>query len=202
MKATLKGTLETEKSRISGENALLQYIDCEYVVKAEAIYEFDERMYVFLDYMDGRELTNVISACHTTYSEEFIKYSIWSAAKGLFAMHDKNILHRDIKSDNILCRANGDIKIADLGLSVFLTEQQAYRKTRGGTNNWLSPEIVNGTIYSKEIDVWAFGAFIHELGKGEPPFNNYHNDQSLFDAIAEKPLPNVDERCEEYNDLL
>ena len=43
-------------------------------------------------------------------------------AQGLKAMHDKNILHRDIKSDNILCNAQGDIKVADLGFSVFLTE--------------------------------------------------------------------------------
>ena len=48
-------------------------------------------------------------------------YSIWCAAQGLSAMHQKNILHRDIKSDNILCSEKGDIKIADLGLSVSLT---------------------------------------------------------------------------------
>ena len=45
-------------------------------------------------------------------------------------------------------------------------QDQAYRKTRIGYNHWLSPEIVNGKIYSREIDVWAFGCFIYELGKG------------------------------------
>jgi serine/threonine protein kinase len=69
-----------------------------------------------------------------------------------------------------------------------LSEQQAYRKTRAGTNNWVSPEIVDGKIYSKEIDIWAFGAFIHELGKGEPPFLECANEESLFTAIAEKPI--------------
>ena len=80
--------------------------------------------------MDGRELSHIIKKYHMTYDENFIKYSIYMAARGIADMHAKHILHRDIKSDNILCRKNGDIKIADLGLSVFLTEQQAYRKTR------------------------------------------------------------------------
>jgi len=107
-------------------------------------------------------------------------------ASGLRDMHNKNVLHRDIKSDNILCRADGDIKIADLGLSVFLTEQQSYRKTRAGTTNWISPEIANGIIYSKEVDVWAFGAYMHELGTGQPPFNAIKNEDSLFEAICSK----------------
>ena len=64
------------------------------------------------------------------YNEEFKKYTLWSAAKGLAAMHDLNILHRDIKSDNIFCKSNGEVKIADLGASVCLTKEQAYRKTR------------------------------------------------------------------------
>ena len=51
-------------------------------------------------------------------SEDFCKYSLYQVALGLQAMHKHNILHRDIKSDNILCRANGEIKIADLGFSI------------------------------------------------------------------------------------
>ena len=77
---------------------------------------------MFLDYMDGKEITNVIKDYHEHYSEDFIKYSIYMAARGLADMHAMNILHRDIKSDNILCSRNGDIKVADLGLSVFLSE--------------------------------------------------------------------------------
>ena len=124
------------------------------------------------------------------------------AARGLTDMHAMNILHRDIKSDNILCSRNGDIKVADLGLSVFLSEQQAYRKTRAGTINWMSPEIVKGTIYSKEVDIWAFGSYIYELGTGKPPFKQIKNNESLFNAILNKPLPPVENRSNEYNKLV
>ena len=53
--------------------------------------------------MDGKDLTKVIENFHNKYSEEFIKYTILCAARGLKALHDKNVLHRDIKSDNIFC---------------------------------------------------------------------------------------------------
>ena len=51
--------------------------------------------------------------------------------------------------------------------------------------NWFSPEIVNGVIYSKEVDIWAYGAMLHEIGKGQPPFMEFiRNEDKLFDAIA------------------
>ena len=56
-------------------------------------------------------------------SEEFCKWTLYQTALGLKAMHDKNVLHRDLKSDNILCNSEGVIKIADLGFSIFLSEQ-------------------------------------------------------------------------------
>ena len=71
------------------------------------------------------------------------------------------MLHRDIKSENILCSADGEIKLADLGLSVMLSQQRRYRDTRAGTFAWFAPEIVKGTLYSKEVDVWAFGCFAY-----------------------------------------
>ena len=177
-------------------------LNSQYVINSEAIYEWNCRLYVFLDYMDGYEITNVIKDYNEHYSENFIKYSIYMVAKGLKDMHTMNILHRDIKSDNILCNRNGDIKVADLGLSVFLSEQQAYRKTRAGTINWMSPEIVKGTIYSKEVDIWAFGSYIYELGTGKPPFGQIRNNESLFNAILNKPLPSVRHRSNKYNELL
>lgn len=79
--------------------------------------------------MEGGDLVNIILTRRGEFSEDFCKFSLYQVALGLQAMHSQNIIHRDIKSDNILVRPNGDIKIADLGFSVFLTEQQQYRQT-------------------------------------------------------------------------
>lgn len=71
--------------------------------------------------MRGGELTKILKTAKRIghhFSEEFCKYTLFCVANGLKDMHDKNILHRDIKSDNILFKDDGTIKIADLGFSV------------------------------------------------------------------------------------
>ena len=73
--------------------------------------------------MEGGDLTKIIVERQGNLTENFCKFSLYQVALGLQSMHSRNILHRDIKSDNILCRPNGDVKIADMGFSVFLTEQ-------------------------------------------------------------------------------
>ena len=72
MKCTMKGQIDKEKPRLSGEHQLLRLINSDYVIKAEEIYEYDDRLFLFLDYMDGKELTQIITKYHERYSEEFI----------------------------------------------------------------------------------------------------------------------------------
>ena len=72
MKEVRPGFDKVEAKRIRGENQLLQMIDSEHVIKAVDIYNFNNRTYLFLDYMDGKELTKVIENFHMQYSEEFI----------------------------------------------------------------------------------------------------------------------------------
>ena len=112
------------------------------------------------------------------------------------------MLHRDVKSDNILCRPNGDVKIADMGFSVLLSEMREYRRTQLGTPSWVSPEIAKGEEYQKEVDVWAYGCFAFELTEGNPPFHRYYNPHSLnalLDAIIEQPVPRIPDR---WSDLM
>ena len=129
------------------------------------------------------------------------------AAKGLKEMHDRNILHRDFKSDNILCNKEGDIKIADFGVSVFLSKQEYWRSSQKGTEHILAPEIVDNQTfgYMKEPDIWAFGIFLHELGSGMLPFHDILNREkpgSLFDAILNFEFKKIDARSDLFNDLM
>ena len=105
------------------EYSLIKTLNSDYIVKGEDIYENNNKIWVFLELMEGGDLSVPIQESQSIYTEAFCKYSLYTVARGLQDMHRNNVLHRDIKSDNILCRPNGDIKIADLGLSVFLHEQ-------------------------------------------------------------------------------
>ena len=82
-------------------------INSDYVIKAQFIYEFDGKMIILLDYMNGKELTNIINDFSKNYTEDFIKYTLFCAATGLADLHNKGLIHRDIKSDNIFCSTDG-----------------------------------------------------------------------------------------------
>ena len=112
-------------------------------------------------------------------------------ALGLREMHQHNFLHRDIKSDNILCSTEGEIKIADLGFSTCLTQQEAYRRTCMGTRSWVSPEIIQKKPYSKEVDIWSYGCFAFELATGMPPYPNTRGGGSLFEKVLNDPVPPI-----------
>ena len=70
--------------------------------------------------------------------------------------------------------------------------------------HWLAPEIVKGHPYSKEIDVWSFGALAHELASGQPPFKQFliGNKCDIYHAIVSKDVPPVAGRSAEFNDLI
>ena len=98
-------------------------------------------------------------------------------------MHARNVIHRCIKSDDILCRSNGEIKIGDFGFSVMLSQEAPRRLTQRGTPSWVPPEIAKGVAYSKEVDVWSFGCFAFELAIGQPP---HHADAGDINALFDK----------------
>ena len=84
-------------------------------------------------------------------------------------MHSKNVIHRDIKSLNILMNSQGLIKVADMGMSTFKEDWDTYRKTRVGTAFWQAPELLNGRSYTKNVDVYSFGCLAYEVATGFPP---------------------------------
>ena len=75
-----------------------------------------------MELMEEGSLTDITVRRKGDLTEDFCKYSLYQVALGLRNMHRRDMLHRGIKSDDVLCRANGEIKIADLGYSVLLTD--------------------------------------------------------------------------------
>lgn len=106
-------------------------------------------------------------------------------------MHSKKVLHRDIKSENILIHKDGTIKISDLGLScAFSEENNEWRKTKIGTHLFMAPEILYGRQYTRKVDIYSLGCFAYELATGNPPFveaGAFHIQAVLCDRPSRIP---------------
>ena len=101
------GNSDVQKSSVIKECKLLSALKSENIVNCEEVLEFEGRIWVFLEYMEGGDLSKIVLNSDLAYSEEFCKYTLLMVARGLSTMHTNNVLHRDMKADNILCRPNG-----------------------------------------------------------------------------------------------
>ena len=107
-------------------------------------------------------------------------------------MHSNNVLHRDLKSDNILhSLEDGSVKIADLGFACTLDQNRKNRQTRKGTSFWLAPEICRNVQYGKSVDIWSFGCFAHELATGKPPYYDTKGRDRLLRKIINNDVPEI-----------
>ncbi len=97
------------------------------ILRCFECFDFKGRLWIFLEMMDGGALTPMLEELGGKHSELFCKYVCYCVLQGLKYLHDRHILHRDIKSDNILVSTEGAIKLADFGYAVQLTKETATR---------------------------------------------------------------------------
>ncbi len=91
-------------------------------------------------------------------------------SQGLKYLHDKRILHRDLKPQNIFLDEEDNIKIGDMGLGKILGPQTNYAYTAVGTPLYFSPQLCEEIPYDNKSDIWAFGCLMYELTSLRPPF--------------------------------
>ncbi|XP_076321997.1 serine/threonine-protein kinase PAK 1-like [Tachypleus tridentatus] len=118
----------------------------------------------------NRLFDNVLTK--TRLSEHDISAICKEVLQGIQYLHVNNVIHRDIKSQNILVGMDWSIKLADFGLCAVITSQESKRTSTAGTPYWMAPEIVKKKKYGCEVDIWSLGITVIEMIQGEPPYCN------------------------------
>uniref|UniRef100_A0A8C3EWI1 non-specific serine/threonine protein kinase n=1 Tax=Corvus moneduloides TaxID=1196302 RepID=A0A8C3EWI1_CORMO len=131
-------------------------------------YLVDGELWLAMEFMDGGTLSDVLGAVYL--EEGQIGAVCRECLQGLQFLHSRQVIHRDVKSCNILVGTDGSVKLADFGLCAQLTPELSKRSSSVGTPSWMAPEVVRGEAYGPKVDIWSLGIVGLEMVEGEAPY--------------------------------
>ncbi|XP_072040813.1 serine/threonine-protein kinase Nek1-like isoform X1 [Amphiura filiformis] len=153
-----------EREESKKEVSVLKKMRHPNIVSYQESFEAEGNLYIVMDYCDGGDLYKAINGRRgILFPEEQIVDWFVQICLALKHVHDRKILHRDLKSQNIFLTKKGIIKLGDFGIARVLNSTSELARTCIGTPYYLSPEICENKPYNNKSDIWALGCVLYEL---------------------------------------
>ncbi|KAK7014848.1 STE11-like protein [Favolaschia claudopus] len=154
----------------------------------------DEYLNIFLEYVPGGSVTALLRN-YGAFEEPLVKNFVRQILEGLNYLHERDIIHRDIKGANILVDNKGGIKISDFGISKkvedgMLAGNRMHRPSLQGSVFWMAPEVVKQSGHTRKADIWSVGCLVVEMLTGEHPWATLTQMQAIF-KIGSSAKPTI-----------
>ncbi|XP_065562821.1 serine/threonine-protein kinase D1-like isoform X2 [Artemia franciscana] len=182
-----------QADQLKNEVSILQNLSHPGVVNLERMFETPERIFVVMEKLKGDMLEMILSSEKGRLSERTTKFLITQILVALRHLHGKNIVHCDLKPENVLLSSNSEfpqVKLCDFGFARIIGEK-SFRRSVVGTPAYLAPEVLRNKGYNRPLDMWSVGVIIYVSLSGTFPFNEDEdiNDQIQNAAFMYPPNP-------------
>ncbi|XP_069824123.1 serine/threonine-protein kinase 33 [Dendropsophus ebraccatus] len=179
------------------EVSILKTVNHNHIIHLEEVFETPKRVYLVMELCEGGELREIL-ARRKRLSESETRHIIHSLACAIAYLHKKDIVHRDLKLENILVQSADaadseemmlNIKVTDFGLAVQKggVGSENMLQSTCGTPIYMAPEVINAHDYSQQCDIWSIGVIMYMLLSGDPPFMG-SSEEKLFEHIKRGDL--------------
>ena len=194
---------EDEKSRFIQEAKTASAMNHPNVCTIYSIEEYENKeggkqLFIAMEFVDGKTLSDKKK---TLSDKQKLEISA-QIAEGLAAAHEKGIVHRDIKPDNIMIRKDGIVQIMDFGLAKLYSSKDISRLTKAGTTlgtmGYMSPEQIQGQDVDHRTDIFSLGVVLYELFAGVSPFKGMH-EAALVYEIVNTDVPSITQEKPEFD---
>ncbi|XP_074855132.1 serine/threonine-protein kinase 33 isoform X2 [Carettochelys insculpta] len=178
------------------EVSILKRVNHEHIIHLEEVFETPKRMFLVMELCEDGELKEILRR-KGRFTENETRHIIQSLASAIAYLHKKDIVHRDLKLENILVKSSEtdeehemklNIKVTDFGLAVQKAGgSESMFQSTCGTPTYMAPEVISAHDYSQQCDIWSIGVIMYMLLCGEPPFIA-SSEEKLFDLIKKGDL--------------
>ncbi|XP_069750179.1 serine/threonine-protein kinase D3-like isoform X2 [Narcine bancroftii] len=171
-----------QESQLHNEAIILQELQHPGVVNLDAVFKDPDRVFVVMEKLRGDMLEMILSSERSRLPERLARFLTTQILKALHYLHSKNIVHCDLKPENVLLASDDpypQVKLCDFGFARIIGEK-SFRRSVVGTAAYLAPEVLQNKAYNRALDMWAVGVIVYVCLSGTFPFNE---DEDITDQI-------------------